>query len=272
MIKEIVGNLITLAETGQFDVICHGCNTFHKMNSGIAPQIKNQWPEAYQRDLETPYGDKNKLGTISYTKNIPSLTVVNCYTQHNYGKDVKVYADYDAIEKSLTEVKTLFKGKKIGLPKIGAGLARGDWNIIKNIIEKTFCDQDDDVTIVIFEDDEKKNKIQSSSITNLSAFQSKILQTSTPNISKTIGLSSNLAKQISTKTKSTAIIMNNKKYHGKRVCKICNQSKSINKMVNYVHGVWCCQENCHDLFAQEVKSADSIIQSQKSTTNVVGAN
>jgi len=30
-----------------------------------------------------------------------------------------------------------YKGMKIGLPLIGAGLAGGDWNVIEKIIERT---------------------------------------------------------------------------------------------------------------------------------------
>ena len=41
-----------------------------------------------------------------------------------------------------------YRNKRIGLPLIGAGLAGGDWNRIKKIIEKELCDMD--VTIVHF--------------------------------------------------------------------------------------------------------------------------
>ena len=42
-----------------------------------------------------------------------------------------------------------FKGKHIGLPKIGAGLAGGDWERIKGIIQKEL--KDCEVTIVIYD-------------------------------------------------------------------------------------------------------------------------
>ena len=41
----------------------------------------------------------------------------------------------------------MFSGKHIGLPKIGAGLAGGDWNIIKKIIQTEL--KDCKVTVVI---------------------------------------------------------------------------------------------------------------------------
>jgi O-acetyl-ADP-ribose deacetylase (regulator of RNase III) len=42
----------------------------------------------------------------------------------------------------------VFKGKKIGLPMIGAGLAGGDWDHIKYLIQKEL--RDCQVTVVIY--------------------------------------------------------------------------------------------------------------------------
>ena len=46
-------------------------------------------------------------------------------------------------------LKKNYSGKKIGLPKIGAGLAKGDWNIIESIIVEEL--KDENLTIVLFE-------------------------------------------------------------------------------------------------------------------------
>ena len=43
-------------------------------------------------------------------------------------------------------IKNSYSGKKIGLPKIGAGLAKGDWSIIEQIIIEEL--KDEDVTII----------------------------------------------------------------------------------------------------------------------------
>lgn len=256
MIKEVVGNLIAKAENGEFDLIAHGCNTFCTMGSGIAAAIRAKWPEAYDVDCETTKGDKTKLGTITYTKNVPNLTIVNCYTQHEYGRGVQVYADYDAIEKSLTEIKNVFPGKRIGLPWIGAGLARGDWNTIKAIIQKVFSDPSDDVTIVEFEENVKKktNQGQNSILSQLSAF-------------KSFGSSSNQQTSnhptmspasIATAAKKT------RKPHGKRMCKVCHSKKPVKDMVNYIAAVWVCKEKCHDEFYGLVKIANDKLLSNTS--------
>ncbi|MCB1673305.1 MAG: phosphatase, partial [Pseudomonadales bacterium] len=48
------------------------------------------------------------------------------------GEGVK--ADYQAIRQVMKAIKQQFSGKRIGYPKIGAGLAGGDWQIIYPII------------------------------------------------------------------------------------------------------------------------------------------
>ncbi|MFT5618500.1 MAG: O-acetyl-ADP-ribose deacetylase (regulator of RNase III) [Arenicella sp.] len=135
--KTLVGNLIELAEQGEFEVIIHGCNCFCTMGAGIAKQIKIRFPEAYQADLKTLKGDKSKLGKISWAEvQTPNgkLIIANAYTQFDWrGKGNK--ADYDAIRQAFRKVKEQFLGKLIGYPAIGAGLAGGDWNIISKIID-----------------------------------------------------------------------------------------------------------------------------------------
>lgn len=135
--KTITGDLIQEAQDGTFDVIVYGCNCFCTMDSGVAKQIKDAFPEAYEADLGTTCGDKNKLGTISIAtvkRGDRTLTIVNGYTQYDYrGKLLLV--DYEAISLVMKAIREQFRGKKIGYPKIGAGLGGGDWNIILNIID-----------------------------------------------------------------------------------------------------------------------------------------
>jgi len=110
--KIIKGDLIKLALEGKFDVIIHGCNCFCTMGAGIAKDIKSEFPEAYEADLKTEKGNKDKLGTYSNA-------IID-----------------EAIRSVFKKIKSNYPGRKIGYPKIGAGLAGGDWNIISEIIEE----------------------------------------------------------------------------------------------------------------------------------------
>lgn len=139
MIKYVKGDLIKAALDGNVDVIVHGANCFTTMGAGIALQIRNKFPEAFDEDLKTVSGDRKKLGKISYVK-IKDLYIINAYTQYTYWNPNDMLS-YDAIKSCMKEVKKLVSGKRIGLPKIGAGLARGNWNKIEKIIEDELSDE-----------------------------------------------------------------------------------------------------------------------------------
>lgn len=137
--QKLEGDLIKLALEKKFDLIVHGCNCFCTMGAGIARQIKANFPEAYQADLQTTKGNKNKLGTISWAKSQNpanlNLIIVNAYTQFDFTLD-KINVDYQAIKSAFATIKQKFSGKKIAYPAIGAGLAGGDWQKIAAIIAK----------------------------------------------------------------------------------------------------------------------------------------
>ena len=136
--QTVRGDLLSLAIAGEFDVIVHGCNCQNTMGAGIAKSIKQPFPSAYDADLATEKGSRDKLGSYSSATvdcDGHELTIVNAYTQFNWrGRGVK--ADYDAIRSVFAAIKSNFTGKRIGYPLIGAGLAGGDWGIISEIISE----------------------------------------------------------------------------------------------------------------------------------------
>ena len=145
MIKYRTGDLIALAKAGEFDIIIHGCNCFHTFGTGIAKQVKEELPEAYRADCMTRLGDASKLGTWSSYQYANGLLVINAYTQHRYGKDRR-YVSYDALDEVLSKVNGQFTNQRIGIPRIGAGAAQGNWNILLPIIEQNMTNNT--VTIV----------------------------------------------------------------------------------------------------------------------------
>ena len=134
----IRGDLIKYALAGEFDVIIHGCNCFNVMGAGVAKAIKKAFPQAHRADAETVKGSKDKLG--SFTKATCSvkghnLTVINAYTQFDYrGPYPRV--DYRAVEDVFCKIGSEYAGFKIGYPKIGCGLAGGDWAVVSQIIDR----------------------------------------------------------------------------------------------------------------------------------------
>ena len=66
--QEIIGDLIKLANKGNFDVIARGCNCFCKQKSGIAKAMVENFGTdnfcVYPGEDQVNKGDINKLGTI----------------------------------------------------------------------------------------------------------------------------------------------------------------------------------------------------------------
>lgn len=167
--EEIQGDLIKLAKEAKFDVIAHGCNCHSQMGAGLAPQMAKafgcdkfemeSWGSTIEKlgciDFETLVLGKNSIWRLADADNKegePELAVVNAYTQYNYGRnhsdgDLKPI-DYEALTLCMRKMNKIFAGKHIGLPQIGAGLAGGNWNRIKNIIQTELVDCK--VTVVIY--------------------------------------------------------------------------------------------------------------------------
>jgi O-acetyl-ADP-ribose deacetylase (regulator of RNase III) len=97
------------------------------------------------------------LGSISYAHNVEyGIAVVNAYTQYDYrptyDDDGVKRVDYEALRRAFRLIKSAIiyseldgklpshitdhKTVRIGYPKIGCGLAGGDWNIVSNIIDE----------------------------------------------------------------------------------------------------------------------------------------
>lgn len=153
MYKEIDGDLIVLAKQGMFDVIAHGCNCFCRMKRGIAPQMAEAFhcndPKYFNLERDEYIGDINKLGQIEYDLFLiaepdKGIWIVNAYTQYDWRGEKPL--DYNALALCLKKINHKFAGQHIGLPKIGAGLAGGNWTVIKIAIETLLSDCD--VTVV----------------------------------------------------------------------------------------------------------------------------
>jgi O-acetyl-ADP-ribose deacetylase (regulator of RNase III) len=144
-----VGDLVDALKSGEVSSIGHQANCFCTMNSGVAKAIRLAFPDAYEADCETTKGDKTKLGELSVGLHKRADDTVgliyNLYGQYNYGYDAKGYTNYKALRGALLNMRSdldfaLGKEdwKKVGFPKIGAGLGGGDWDTIASIIEDTF--------------------------------------------------------------------------------------------------------------------------------------
>jgi O-acetyl-ADP-ribose deacetylase (regulator of RNase III) len=107
------------------------------MGAGVAASIAQEFPEALREDEKSPYGEAGKLGEFSVCETDFGW-IYNAYTQFRPGREDRKRL-YDSIKSAFVkineDVRTFSPEPFIlGIPKIGAGLARGDWATIAGII------------------------------------------------------------------------------------------------------------------------------------------
>lgn len=140
MVRTITGDIIKLAKTGDYSYLAHGCNCQRRMKSGLAKQIVENFPRVEEADNQTIKGDWKKLGTINLTE-YPEVTIINAYTQFFYGTNSRKL-DYEALYKCLEKIDELMSGEdSLLIPKIGCGLAGGNWRIVKTMIQEVLKDK-----------------------------------------------------------------------------------------------------------------------------------
>ena len=134
MLKHTKGNLLDLAEKGEFDIIVHGCNCFTTMGGGIAREVAERFPEARAVDhYGTIHGDYNKLGNYTETMQLP-FKIINAYTQYETSKGEDVF-EYTAFALILQKLVHAYGDCRFGFPYIGMGLAGGDKTRIVTMLE-----------------------------------------------------------------------------------------------------------------------------------------
>jgi O-acetyl-ADP-ribose deacetylase (regulator of RNase III) len=121
-------------------ILVHGCNARGVMGAGIALQIKQQFPAAFDVYRKAYEMTGLKLGTVTWAQVGAAKIVVNAVTQDHYHHPDPyfVLADYDAIERAFENVRDLAEGNglPVHFPLIGCGLARGRWEEVAPRIER----------------------------------------------------------------------------------------------------------------------------------------
>jgi O-acetyl-ADP-ribose deacetylase (regulator of RNase III) len=121
--------------------IIHQANCQTTMGSGIAKQIREKYPEAFEADCRTTRGDITKLGSFSWVKARDGKYIYNCYSQFRYGRDQR-HTDYEAVYTGLSRIAehaTSMNLTSLALPyKMGCALGGGSWRVVSAIIEDIF--------------------------------------------------------------------------------------------------------------------------------------
>ena len=157
MITEIKADILDLinksSENKTLNVFVQQCNCQNVMKKGIAKAISTAYPEVARADNATKAGDRAKLGTYTYARVKENVVIANAYGQYNYGwlnplDSNGRQTDYIALQKALTAIRDDFANESTQpvafyLPRaIGSGLAKGNYNTIRNILEEVFKDHE----------------------------------------------------------------------------------------------------------------------------------
>jgi O-acetyl-ADP-ribose deacetylase (regulator of RNase III) len=124
------GNLLDAPEK----IILHGVNASGVFRSGVAKQIREKWPWAYEEYMKAYKEGRLRLGNVILCGD-GAKVIGHAVTQEEYGYDGKQYVDYEAIKRAVAIIRISLTTLDVAMPKIGAGLGGGDWNTISDIVE-----------------------------------------------------------------------------------------------------------------------------------------
>jgi O-acetyl-ADP-ribose deacetylase (regulator of RNase III) len=128
-------------------VIVHVCNDVGKWGAGFVVALSRRWrePEAaykvWYRSRKETVEPPFQLGSVQFVDVAEELWVANMIGQRDIRLGTKGEAPvrYDAIATCLGHVAEFAEVNQatVHMPRIGSGLAGGDWNRIESIINET---------------------------------------------------------------------------------------------------------------------------------------
>lgn len=123
-------------------IIAHQVNCCNAIGAGVSKAIINKYPEVEAAYHEYCSGKSKKelFGTYQMIQITPSLSIVNIFSQMNYGNSTKTGKVYTNMECLTNTLKKLADNhiETVYVPDhIGCGLAGGDWDEFATIMENT---------------------------------------------------------------------------------------------------------------------------------------
>lgn len=143
MIKIIDGDLL---ESGA-DIICHQVNCQGKMNSGVAKQIREKYPEVFQayQGMCKRYSKckETLLGQCQVIETKDGKCIANLFGQLGYGYDGKQYTDLQGLKRAMIKLRNKCALDKesitVAMPyKIGSCRGGASWEEVYIMIEEVF--------------------------------------------------------------------------------------------------------------------------------------
>lgn len=143
------GDATSISDIKEITYIAHICNDIGAWGAGFVTAISKKWIEPKKQYKQL---DKFVLGTNQYVNVEKNVIIVNMIAQrHIYSNKGIPPIRYEMLRVCLKELAQYILSKSelctIQMPKIGAGLAGGDWKIIEKIIIEELCNKDIQVVV-----------------------------------------------------------------------------------------------------------------------------
>jgi O-acetyl-ADP-ribose deacetylase (regulator of RNase III) len=122
-------------------ILFHSCNAQGVMGSGVAKTFKEKYPDAfraYSQMIQKSLINDNApcMGEVSFFVHQHNFITACGITQENYGRDGRRYVSYEAFFDAFRRtVDFIHTPLTVIMPKVGAGLGGGDWNIIEGLMK-----------------------------------------------------------------------------------------------------------------------------------------
>ena len=142
-------------------VIVHCCNDIGAFGAGFVLAISKKWrvvEESYKAWAKTKQ-EKNstfRLGNYQLVETVPgnNILVCNLIGQEGIGRNgPRPPIRYEALREgmeSLSITLPALPNVSVHMPRIGCGLAGGNWDEVESIIKETFCKNGVPVTVYDF--------------------------------------------------------------------------------------------------------------------------
>lgn len=128
-------------------IIVHICNDIGKWGKGFVLSISKRWSQP-EREYKTAFSQTPtpSLGDVQFVVVSDNITVANLIGQHGIKKKGRLSESrppirYKAVRRGLEKVAdyTLKNNASVHMPRIGCGLAGGEWTKIEAIINENLC-------------------------------------------------------------------------------------------------------------------------------------
>lgn len=137
-------------------IIAHCCNNIGVWGAGFVLAISKRWPEPleeYRRLYDKFRGAYIPLGMVQFVEVPERITVANIIGQSGVGaRGGLPPVRYPALKVGFQQIAKRAKetGASVHMPRLGCGLAGGDWTKVSALVESELCAKGVAVTVYDF--------------------------------------------------------------------------------------------------------------------------